>query len=779
MQKKSLKRILSALLCAVMLLGCGATAFAAGADAAEGAAPTLGTDKPALRYFVTNAGWRWAEGLPLYNETRETFYLDASGSDNAVVAAEAVSADLGYNGVLSQFKPSAAEVKADGKTGFNSAKLFFFFANEITGYPEAQLFVKAAKEGTVRVTLSAVQEDGSAVDLASAEAAVKAGEQELKLTLKRAYDNGEDEQDFVAYQWPKRKGGTVRLTVEGEGVTLSIGGSKASNVSVPFTDDDETGYNGKLTVGGKAYNATMYWLTDKLYVNYTVNAQNDTWLSVPSGSTYTVDKNGAAVFEGFTFLNESAGIKNGLEQQYDGSGKHTQPFPSTRHVVVDTVPVTDVSDLLYMPAEKTLKYDLYLPTGGVEAGKKPPVIIFLHGYSGSYATLEPFMVDMLEAGYAVAGVDFRRSPSNFSPDFQHDIKGAIRSIRANADKLGIDGDRIGVYGASNGGFTSLMMLLTNENDTFMEGTVGGNLGVSSRVQAGLVGYGASDYLYFGADQRTDNANNEDLLRGMITGGDGENAPCAQMTGWYGVGKGMLMLRNYKEARDAAEANGTLKEFLSKDYTFTVDDAYLEKWFPWDLGGGLFAAGVTATKGTYTYTHKELEKALDDTAKASPITWVSPDDSPVGMYAGYGGTQNITNTQSVRTLQALSEAGVEGFLYANTLGNYGKEAEVQASMKNFLDEYLKNGPSGVKIALTLDKKTAAVNYHSVTTENTLKKQGGEYLIPLDFVAKQLGVTVKGTEGVKTISGAAYANADTVKALTGATVTVWDKFDMVTV
>jgi len=790
MQRPIFKRVLSIVLAAALIFALGEQCLAVGSESTgqAGNAPVLISAKseaPPLRYYVTNVGWRYAEAVPLYNETRETFYLDKDGSENAVVAAEARISGSPNNGILSQFAPESSEVKLSGaKTlDFSSAKLFYFFPNEITGYINAELFVKADRVGSVKMTVEIVLEDGSAVTLAEASAEAVAGEQKLSLALKRAYDNEKDDFDFVAYQLPSRKGGTVRALISGDagmGLTVYTGGSKASSVSVPFTDDDETGYNGKLTVDGGTYNATMYWLPNTLYINYSKSAMNDSWLSVPASSSYTVDKNGAAVFDGFTFIAESNGLKNGIEQEYDGSGKHTQPFPTVRHVIVDTVPVEEVPDLLYMPAEKTLHYDLFMPTGGWD-GTPPPVIIFLHGYSGSYATLEQFMIEMLNSGYAVAGVDFRRSPSNFSPDFDHDIKGTIRNLRANAAKLGIDGDRIGVYGASNGGFTSLMMLLTNENDEFMEGTVGGNLGVSSRVQAGLVGYGASDYLYFGADQRTDNANNEDLLRGMITGGDGEMAPCAQMTGWYGVGKGLLMLRNYKEAREAAEAEGRLSEFLSTDYVYVVDEEYLQKWFPWNLGGGLFQATLPATIGTYTYTHAELEKALEDTALASPITWVSPDDSPVGMFAGYGGTQNITHTQSTRTLQALSEAGVEGFLYSNTLGNYGREDIVKAAMKNFLDEYLMLGTPGAKIVLTLDKETAAVNYRSVKTAATLKKVDGRYMIPLDFVLTQLGMTpVPGSsEGVRSIGGALYADADTVKKLTGATVTEWPDFDMVSI
>jgi len=783
-----------------MLLGLSVGVFA-DTLTPKASAAVQGSSVPAIRYFVMNGGWRYAEAVPLYNSVEETFFLDTADSANVQVPASGAVNSIN-RGTLSQFIPAGASSalypasadisvpeSGDAKAAvdekaltFNSSVLYFFYANEITGYPTADLYVSAAKAGTMTVLLEAVQQDGTSLVIAKGEAALAGGEQRVPVNLYRAYSDGKDDKDFVAYQWPARSRGSIRVTVfssKGTELTVYSGGSKASKVTLPFREDDENGYNGKVTINGNTYNGSMYWLQDKIYLNYTVSKQNDTWASFPADSTYKV-VNGAAVFSGFTFLPEGNSFKNAAEQAYTGNAKNTQPFPTFRHVVLDTVGITPVADTLYMPTIKTLKYDIFMPTGGI-TGKAPPIIFFIHGYSGSYSALPDFLKELLGEGYAVAGIDLRNYPSNFSPDHYHDIKGNIRDVRANAALYGVDPDRFGVFGESLGGNTSLMMMLSGD-DQAMEGTVGGNLEVSSRVQAGVIGYGWTDLINFGADQRTDNANNTTLLAGMITGGDGETAPAAQVIDWYGPGKGLLMLRNYLEEREAAEEAGTLSAFLSKNYTLVVDEAYLAKWYPWQVGGGLFAAGATSTIGTYTYTHAELEAAIERAKAASPLYYVTPDDPAVAMFAGYGGTQNITNTQSTRTLQALSDAGVEGFMYANTQGNYGKLPEIKASMKNYLNDYLMEGPKGVKIALKLGSQNAVVNYVSAKTSAVLKKVDGSYMLPLSFVAAQLGADITGvtdkTGGVSLIDGKLYATADYIKSL-GATVTVWDSFETVVV
>ena len=71
------------------------------------------------------------------------------------------------------------------------------------------------------------------------------------------------------------------------------------------------------------------------------------------------------------------------------------------------------------------------------------------------------------------------------------MKAAVRFLRANADKYGIDPDHIGAMGGSAGGHLVLFLGLT-PNVAEFEGT-GPNREFSSRVQCVVNYYGPSDF----------------------------------------------------------------------------------------------------------------------------------------------------------------------------------------------------------------------------------------------------------------------------------------------
>jgi acetyl esterase/lipase len=77
--------------------------------------------------------------------------------------------------------------------------------------------------------------------------------------------------------------------------------------------------------------------------------------------------------------------------------------------------------------------------------------------------------------------NYRLQTEGLWPAQIHDTKAAIRWTRANAEKIGVDANRIVVAGYSAGGMLSLLAAGTNGNKEF-EGT-GGNAGVSSDVNA--------------------------------------------------------------------------------------------------------------------------------------------------------------------------------------------------------------------------------------------------------------------------------------------------------
>ncbi|OWK37778.1 alpha/beta hydrolase [Fimbriiglobus ruber] len=85
------------------------------------------------------------------------------------------------------------------------------------------------------------------------------------------------------------------------------------------------------------------------------------------------------------------------------------------------------------------------------------------------------------AGYAVATIHYRSPGKTPFPGPIQDGKAAVRFLRANASKYGLAADRIGVMGASAGGYGACMLGTTGPADGF--DPPDGPADVSCRVQA--------------------------------------------------------------------------------------------------------------------------------------------------------------------------------------------------------------------------------------------------------------------------------------------------------
>jgi acetyl esterase/lipase len=106
------------------------------------------------------------------------------------------------------------------------------------------------------------------------------------------------------------------------------------------------------------------------------------------------------------------------------------------------------------------------------------------------------LMPIVASGFAVASVNYRLVPSVRFPAPVHDVKAAVRWLRANAAEYGLDPDRIAIGGVSAGGHLVSLTALT-AGDAQLEGDLGDHLGVSSAVSAVVAYCPSSDFLLSG------------------------------------------------------------------------------------------------------------------------------------------------------------------------------------------------------------------------------------------------------------------------------------------
>lgn len=140
--------------------------------------------------------------------------------------------------------------------------------------------------------------------------------------------------------------------------------------------------------------------------------------------------------------------------------------------------------------EVTLTLDLYLP-GEIE---KPSLVVWVHGGAWRSGSKERMPVGgLVEKGFAIASVNYRLSPVAKFPAQIHDIKAAIRFLRAMETEYGYDSSRIAILGASAGGHLAALVGVTNDHED-LEGEVGEHDDVPSTVHAIVDFYGPTNFL---------------------------------------------------------------------------------------------------------------------------------------------------------------------------------------------------------------------------------------------------------------------------------------------
>ena len=150
------------------------------------------------------------------------------------------------------------------------------------------------------------------------------------------------------------------------------------------------------------------------------------------------------------------------------------------------------ADIEYSNVGGRMAMDIVRPRSPLSAAL--PVVVMVHGggfRAGNRQSYLPMAIKLAQRGYVAATVTYRLAPQHPFPAAVHDVKAAVRFLRANAGKYGIDPERMAALGGSAGGHLVLFLGLTAGVPEF-EGT-GPNREFSSRVSCVVDYYGPTDF----------------------------------------------------------------------------------------------------------------------------------------------------------------------------------------------------------------------------------------------------------------------------------------------
>jgi acetyl esterase/lipase len=160
--------------------------------------------------------------------------------------------------------------------------------------------------------------------------------------------------------------------------------------------------------------------------------------------------------------------------------------------------VTGYPDVVYsvLPGYRPLVVDIYTPSG---PAARHPLVLFIHGggwnsghtrHSGALANFPQALALLASEGFIVASLEYRLTNEAPYPAQLQDARAALRFLKANAAKYGIDPSRTGVWGGSAGGHLAALTALSCGVTGFDPAPAPAG---SECVQAAVVWYGVFDF----------------------------------------------------------------------------------------------------------------------------------------------------------------------------------------------------------------------------------------------------------------------------------------------
>ena len=155
-------------------------------------------------------------------------------------------------------------------------------------------------------------------------------------------------------------------------------------------------------------------------------------------------------------------------------------------------PLRETFDLTYGTGNgHNLTLDILRPDAPLHPLR--PAVLWVHGGGWRAGERQPHPNHALaERGFVTATMSYRLSDDAIFPAQIHDVKAALRYLRATSEDWGIDAERIGIWGHSAGGHLAALAAVSEGIPT-LEGE-GGHPEESSAVQAAVPMSPPTDFL---------------------------------------------------------------------------------------------------------------------------------------------------------------------------------------------------------------------------------------------------------------------------------------------
>lgn len=268
------------------------------------------------------------------------------------------------------------------------------------------------------------------------------------------------------------------------------------------------------------------------------------------------------------------------------------------------------------------------------AGDDPqPVVLFVHGgaWESGDNNLDRngseqirALMSLRDKGVTVAAATYRFSREAIFPAQIHDVKAAVRYLKANATTYGIDPDRIMTMGESAGAQLALLAAVSNGEEA-MEGNIGGHPDFDSNVIGCVDCYGMTDFLTLASDlyARPDLGRTDEQVYELV------EAPNSSRSRLFGL---------------------------------TTEECNL---------------------GTVTAHPDRFPEQYALVQAGSPLYHVTSDDPPVLIINGQKDIR-VASAQAIKMYQALYDAGVEAELLLNDRAPHGDLGpESAAAIQSFI------------------------------------------------------------------------------------------------